>query len=126
MKGNLSVQDLCTELEKEQLMELVVYLSNQYEGIDMDVMKWYTKQKRVGKKEVVFNKLLWDYFDRAEEIICGLNTYGGGPEYLQDEVYGYLQNITELVVEYALPTKEKQVLMKQGDLGLFCFLCKGG
>ncbi|HDR4604114.1 TPA: hypothetical protein QCQ83_002824 [Bacillus cereus] len=113
MKGDLSVQDLCTELEKEQLMELVVYLSNQYEGIDMDVMKWYTKQKRGGKKEVVFNKLLWDYFDRAEEIICDLNTYGGGPEYLQDEVYGYLQNITELVVEYALPTKEKQVLMKR-------------
>jgi hypothetical protein len=113
MKGNLSLQELCMELEKEQLMELVVYLSNQYEGIDMDVMEWYTRQKRDGKKEVVFNKLLWDYFDRAEEIICDFNTYGGGPEYLHDEVYGYLQNITELVVEYALPTKEKQVLMER-------------
>ncbi|MED2038234.1 hypothetical protein P4V58_13700 [Bacillus wiedmannii] len=113
MKGNLSLQELCTELEKEELIELVLYLSNQYAGIDMDIMEWYTRQKRVGKKEVVFNQLLWDSFDRAEEIIRDFNTYGGGPEYLEHEVYGYLQNIMELVIEYALPTKEKHVLIKR-------------
>ncbi|PFJ17079.1 hypothetical protein COD67_17015 [Bacillus cereus] len=113
MEKSLSLQELCMELEKEQLMELVVYLSNQYQGMDMDVMEWYTRQKRVGKKEVVFNKLLWDYLERAEEIICDFNTYGGGPEYLEYEVCGYLQNITELVVELPLPTEEKQVLIKR-------------
>lgn len=65
MKGNLSLQELCTGLKKEQLLDLVMHLSNQYKGVDIAVMEWYTSQKRVEMKEAVSNHLLWEYWKKS-------------------------------------------------------------
>ncbi|MEH6890496.1 hypothetical protein V7024_12380 [Bacillus sp. JJ864] len=68
MAQDLSLQDLCEELEKEELIELVKYLSDQY-NIDMAVMEWYALQKGINNKSSLPRTLLWEYWERAEEII---------------------------------------------------------
>ncbi|WP_436864847.1 hypothetical protein [Bacillus fungorum] len=113
MGKSLSLQELCTELKKEQLLDLVMHLSNQYEGIDTAVMEWYASQKRVGKKEAVSNHLLWEYWERAEEIIQRFNEYGGGPEHLAYDVYEYVRGIIDLLSEYPISSEERRLLIKR-------------
>ncbi|MEH7459323.1 hypothetical protein V7183_19535 [Bacillus sp. JJ1127] len=113
MTKELSLQDLCKELEKEELIELVKHLADRYMDIDMAVMEWYALQKGSEKKDPLSNKLLWEYWERAEEIISDFNDYGRGPEYLEYEAYEYLEKITGLVFQYSIPTEEKRLLINK-------------
>lgn len=120
MAQKLSLQDLCKELEKEELIELVKHLAHHYEDIDIAVMEWYALQKGIEKKDPLSNKLLWEYWKKAEEIISDFNEYGGGPEDLEEEAYEYLGKITDLLSQYSMPPEEKRFLInsifKQYDI----------
>lgn len=119
MAQHLSLQDLCEELEKEELIELVKYLSDQY-NIDMAVMEWYALQKGINNKSSLPKTLLWEYWERAEEIISDFNKYGGGPEHLEYEACEYLDKVTELCSQHSMPPEEKRFLInsmfKQYDI----------
>ena len=106
--------------------------------IDMAVMEWYTLQKGAETKEPLSNKLLWEYWERAEEIISDFNDYGGGPEDLEYEAYEYLEKITGLFSQYPIPTEEKRLLINKlftqyaignsgfddGLMDMICELCE--
>lgn len=113
MAQAVSLQDLCKELEKEELIALVKHLAHQYMDIDMAVMEWYALQKGTEKKEPVSNKLLWEYWDRAEAIISDFNDYGGGPEHLEYDVYEYLEKMTDVLSQYSISTQEKKLLINR-------------
>lgn len=113
MAQEVSLQDLCKELEKEELIELVKHLADQYMDIDMAVMEWYVLQKGTEKQNPLSDKLLWEYWERAEEIISNFNDYGGGPEDLEYEAYEYLEKITSLLSQYSIPTEEKRILINR-------------
>ncbi|MFJ8527502.1 hypothetical protein [Bacillus sp. NPDC094106] len=121
MAKELSLQDLCKELEKEELIELVKHLADQYMDINMAVMEWYALQKGTEKEDPLSNKLLWEYWERAEEIISNFNDYGGGPEDLEYEACDYLDKVTEMCSEYSIPPEEKRLLInrifKQYEIG---------
>ncbi|CAI8711129.1 TPR_REGION domain-containing protein [Bacillus pseudomycoides] len=113
MAQAVSLQDLCKELEKEELIALVKHLADQYMDIDMAVMEWYALQKGTEKKAPVSNKLLWEYWDRAEAIISDFNDYGGGPEHLEYDVYEYLEKMTDVLSQYSISTEEKKLLINR-------------
>lgn len=113
MGKSLSLQELCAELKKEQLLDLVMHLSNQYKGVDITVMEWYTSQKRVEMKEAVSNHLLWEYWEKAKAIIQRFNEYGGGPEHLTYDVYEYVRHIIDILSEYPISSKERRLLIKK-------------
>ncbi|MCM3737274.1 hypothetical protein M3215_16075 [Bacillus cytotoxicus] len=113
MTRKLSLQDLCKELEKEELIELVKHLAHHYVDIDMAVMEWYALQKGIEKKDPLSNKLLWEYWERAEDIISDFNKYGGGPEHLEYEAYEYLEKITDLLSQFSIPADKKRLLINK-------------
>lgn len=113
MAQAVSLQDLCKELEKEELIALVKHLADQYMDIDMAVMEWYALRKGTEKKAPVSNKLLWEYWDRAEAIISDFNDYGGGPEHLEYDVYEYLEKMTDVLSQYSISTEEKKLLINR-------------
>ncbi|WP_078410119.1 hypothetical protein [Priestia abyssalis] len=113
MKQELSIQELCQDLEKEELIQLVTHLSDEYADIDMAIMEWYASQKGLNKSSTLPNKLLWEYWERAEEIISDFNDYGGGPEHLEYEAAEYLEKIRELSLQSTLSLEEKRTLMNR-------------
>ncbi|MFC3885585.1 hypothetical protein ACFOU2_19775 [Bacillus songklensis] len=113
MKQELSIQELCKGLEKEELIQLVTHLSDQYADIDMAIMEWYALRKGLNKTSPLPNKLLWEYWERAEEIISNFNDYGGGPEHLEYEADEYLEKIRELLLQSPLSPEEKRSMMNR-------------
>jgi hypothetical protein len=113
MNGDLSVEELCKDLKKEELVQLLTHLADQYADIDMAIMEWYASHKGLNKISRLPNKLLWEYWERAEEIISSFNDYGGGPEDLEYEADEYLEKIRELSQQYPLSFEEKRALMNK-------------
>ena len=51
--------------------------------------------------------LLFEYWEDARSIISDFNELGGGPEDDEEEAYGYLEKISELIKEGGLSTAAK-------------------
>lgn len=50
---------------------------------------------------------MFEYWEDARSIISEFNEFGGGPEDEEDEAYGYLDKISELIREGSFSTSSK-------------------
>ena len=78
------------------------------------VLEWF-KEKQESMPEAITDddivsindKLLLEYWEDARSIISEFNELGGGPEDDEEEAYGYLEKISELITEGGMSTAAK-------------------
>jgi len=102
-----SLNDKIKSLEKEDLCELVDNLISKDSQIRMFILEWLNSRNNETKNDEIEplpdeetginDELLWEYWENAKDIISEFNQYGGGSEEQEDDVYGWLECITQLI-----------------------------
>ena len=59
------------------------------------LLEWFQTRSPLDQTQVG-DKLLEEYWDRAEKIIAKFNEFGGGPEEQEERAYAWLEKISEL------------------------------
>ena len=101
-----SLEAKLQSIKRDDLCNLVKYLLEKGAGNRKLVLEWFKKkvdtlqEKGIEKELTGLNdKLLFEYWSRAERIISNFNEYGGGPEELEEQAYEWLRKISELARE---------------------------
>lgn len=102
------------ELNTSDFYDLVSTLLIKKPELHQLVLEWF-KEKQESMPETITDEdivsindgLLFEYWEDARSIISEFNELGGGPEDDEEEAFGYLENISELIKEGGLSTAAK-------------------
>ncbi len=101
-------------LESRKLYNLVQNLIEKKPENYRLVLEWFKKKEKYlkdadTKKEKAFinDELLMEYWENARSIISEFNEYGGGHEDEEEEAYGWIDKISELIKEENLSADAK-------------------
>lgn len=102
------------DLNNSEFYDLVSTLLIKKPELHQLVLEWF-KEKQESMPETVTDDdldsindgLLLEYWEDARSIISEFNELGGGPEDDEEEAFGYLEKISELVKEGGLSTTAK-------------------
>ncbi len=102
-----SLNDKIKSLGKEDLCKLVDNLISKDSQIRMFILEWLNSRNNEtnndegaplsDEEKGINDELLWEYWENAKDIISEFNQYGGGPEEQEDDAYGWLECITQLI-----------------------------
>ena len=98
-----TVERLIRDKSKAQLKGLIVELCEKFSDAYEHILHW---GKGTGGVDIN-NKLAFEYWEKAENIIGEFNSYGGGSEYEENEAYGYIESISELIPSLSWTTRQK-------------------
>jgi hypothetical protein len=101
-------------LNNTDFYDLVSNLLLEKPELNQVVLEWF-KEKQESMPEAITDNdivsindnLLFEYWEDARSIISEFNELGGGPEDDEEEAYGYLEKISELINEGGLSTAAK-------------------
>jgi len=96
------------------MYDLLQTLLNKNPEVRKSILEWFMDEskdiKNINRKQVrraLDEELLWEHWYDAKSIISQFNEYGGGPEYEEEECYGYLDDIEELAKKGEISTEAK-------------------
>ncbi len=90
-------------LDSVELYELLQILMNKKPELNKLILEWFKAKPNSGESgtgEDMFSlndRLLFENWDDARDIISEFNEYGGGSYEDEDEAYEYLHEILELI-----------------------------
>lgn len=101
-------------LNTTEYYDLVSSLLIKKPELNQLVLEWFKEKKESISEAMevedivsINDNLLLDYWEDARSIISDFNELGGGPEDDEEEAYGYLEKISELIKEGGLSTTAK-------------------
>ena len=104
--AKFQVEERIQSLDNADLYDLIHTLMDKKPELYQLVLEWFKEKQENTQKSgnnsdfVVLNdSLLFEYWENARNIISEFNEYGGGPEDDEYEAYGYLEDISELIIE---------------------------
>jgi len=98
-----TVERIIRDKSEAQLKGLIVELCDKFSDAYEYILHW---GKDTGGVDIN-NKLAAEYWEKAEKIIDEFNSYGGGPEYEENEAYGYIESISELIPTLSWGTRQE-------------------
>jgi len=119
--SDLSIKDQIESLKPDELISLIMYLIQRGEQTRLHVLEWLDEhsdkpkntlnQKKSNKTQKIHDELLFEYWNRAQNIISEFNCYGGGPDEDEEEAYEWLEKITDLINEDKITSEAKRKFM---------------
>lgn len=115
MQSNkFSLYERLRYLNTSEFYDLVSTLMIKKPELHQLVLEWF-KEKQESIPETITDDdivsindgLLFEYWEDARSIISEFNELGGGPEDDEEEAFGYLEKISELIQERGLSTAAK-------------------
>ncbi|OLS13936.1 MAG: hypothetical protein RBG13Loki_2439 [Promethearchaeota archaeon CR_4] len=97
-------------LPAQKLREMLQSVMKNDVNAKRHVLKWlktHSDGLSPAQKTRIDDELLWEYWEKVEPIIAKFNELGGGPERREEQVYEWLEKITELVQKGTLSTTGK-------------------
>lgn len=146
--SEFSIKDGLEVLNSNELIKLIMNLIQREGQARLHVLEWLEQNCDINKKASNSNKkskspkihdeLLFEYWNNAQSIISEFNCYGGGPEEEEEEVYEWLEKISDLIKEDKITPEAKHRFMEEafveyddgnsgfddGLMDLFFELCK--
>jgi len=109
-----SLYERLRDLNTSEFYDLVSTLLIKKPELHQLVLKWF-KEKQESMPDIITDDdmvsindgLLLEYWEDARSIISEFNELGGGPEDDEEEAFGYLEKISELIKEGDLSTTAK-------------------
>ena len=98
-----TVERIIRDKSEAQLKGLIVELCDKFSDAYEHILIW---GKSTGGVDIN-DKLALEYWKKAEKIIDDFNEYGGGSEYEENEAYGFIESISELVSALSWKTRQK-------------------
>jgi len=98
-----TVERLIRDKSEAQLKGLIVELCDKFSDAYEHILLW---GKSTGGVDIN-DKLAFEYWEKAEKIIDEFNSYGGGSDYEENEAYGYIESISELMPTLSWATRQK-------------------
>ncbi|MCK8826583.1 hypothetical protein MWH25_02310 [Natroniella acetigena] len=102
--SQMSLEKRLENLNEEELFDLILSLREKNFDLDELILEWLKKNK---EEEMLDDDLLLEYWNKAQGIISEFNFYGGGSRDKEDEAYGYLYKIFDLIEEENIITEMK-------------------
>jgi len=119
--SGFSIKDQIESLKPNELVSLISYLIQRGEQARLHVLEWLKEnsdkpqntvnQKKSNKNQKTHDVLLFEYWNKAQNIISEFNCYGGGPDEDEEEAYEWLEKIMNLVNEDKITPEAKRELM---------------
>lgn len=114
ISSQFSLHERLKSLNTTDFYDLVSNLLVKKPELYQLVLEWF-KEKQESMPETITDNdivsindgLLFEYWEDARDIISEFNELGGGPEEDEDEAFGYLDKISELIKEGGLSTAAK-------------------
>ncbi|GAB6155743.1 hypothetical protein JCM17380_44940 [Desulfosporosinus burensis] len=145
--SEFSIKDGLEGLNSNELIKLIMNLIQREGQARLHVLEWLEQNCNTNKKASnsnkskspkIHNELLFEYWNNAQSIISEFNCYGGGPEEEEEEVYEWLEKISDLIKEDKITPEAKHRFMDaafveydtgnsgfdDGLMDLFFELCK--
>lgn len=101
-------------LNADEYYDLVSSLLSKKPELNQLVLEWFKEKKEfisetIEDEDVVSinDDLLFEYWEDVRSVISDFNELGGGSEEDEEEAYGYLEKISELIKEGSLSTAAK-------------------
>ena len=101
-------------LNSDEYYDLVSSLLSKKPELNQLILEWFKENKKFISETIedddvvsINDDLLFEYWEDARSIISDFNELGGGPEEDEEEAYGYLDKISELIEEGSLSTAAK-------------------
>lgn len=98
-----------------------MYLVQRGEQSRLHILEWLDKNsvlpqehantKKNSKTQKIYDELLFEYWNNAQNIISEFNCYGGGPDEDEEEAYAWLEKITDLINEDKITSEAKREFM---------------
>jgi hypothetical protein len=111
---SFSLYEHLKSLNTTEYYDLVSSLLFKKPELNQLVLEWFKEKKgsvsgAMEDQDIVSinDNLLFEYWEDARSIISDFNELGGGPEDDEEEAYGYLEKISELIQEGGLSTASK-------------------
>jgi hypothetical protein len=98
-----TVERIIRDKSEAQLKGLIIELCGKFSDAYEHILLW---GKDTGGADIN-DKLALEYWRKAEKIIDEFNQYGGGSEYEEEEVYGFIESISELIPSLSWATRKK-------------------
>lgn len=115
--SDFSVKEQLESLNTNELIKLVMHLIQRGEQSRLHVLEWLDENsdlpqnianhEKNNKTQKIHDELLFEYWSNAQSIIYEFNCYGGGSDEDEQESYGWLENITDLINENNITPEAK-------------------
>lgn len=120
--SEFSIKNQIESLNADELIRLIMYLIQSGEQTRLHVLEWLDKnndkpenaenQKNI-KTQKIHDELLFQYWNKAQNIISEFNCYGGGPDEDEEEAYDWLGRISDLISEDKITSDVKRKFMDE-------------
>jgi len=105
--SEFSIRDGLESLNSNELIKLIMNLIQRERQARLHVLEWFeqncdtykkaSNSNKKSKSQKIHDELLFEYWNKAQCIISEFNCYGGGPDEEEEEVYEWLEKISDLI-----------------------------